>query len=198
VRTPGTAFNVVTVGSFDEATNTMSGFSSGADPISAHGDREKPEVAAPGQDFISTTNASPWLGGVGSGTSYAAPMVTGTTALMMQRNTALQFWPEGVRAILMASATNPVGSYAVLDELRGAGGIYADYADDVVTGVRGGWGGFAYNCGAAPSTAIGSMALTAGYEARVAISWDTDPNYASYGSRARIWILSSRTRGAIT
>ncbi|HWU86340.1 MAG TPA: S8 family serine peptidase [Kofleriaceae bacterium] len=183
VRSPGSAYNVITVGAYDEQTNLIAGFSGGLDPGSSHGDREKPEVAAPGVDFLSTLNASPWTGSVGSGTSYAAPMATGTAALMMQRNPTLQFWPEAVRAIMMATATRNIEGATRLSELDGAGGIFADYADDVTRGVYGGWGGIGYDCSAAPTTVLATMSLVAGHTARVVISYDTDPSYGSYGTQ---------------
>ncbi|HEY0989993.1 MAG TPA: S8 family serine peptidase, partial [Kofleriaceae bacterium] len=182
VRSPGLAFNVITVGAYDEQTDLIAGFSGGVDPGSTHSDREKPEVAAPGVDFLSTTNASPWIGSVGSGTSYAAPMVTGTAALLMQRNPSLQFWPEAVRAILMATATQNMEGVTRLSELEGAGGIYADYADDVAHGVSGNWGAIGYDCSAAPTTVLGSMSLVRNQLVRVVMSYDTDPNYASYNT----------------
>jgi hypothetical protein len=183
VRSPGTAYNVITVGAYDEQTDLIAGFSGGVDPGSAHGDREKPEVAAPGVDFLSTTNASPWIGNVGSGTSYAAPMVTGTAALMMQRNPSLQFWPEAVRAILMATATQNMDGASRLSELEGAGGIYADYADNVAHGLNGNWGAIGYDCNAAPTTVLSSMSLVRNQLVRVVMSYDTDPNYASYNTQ---------------
>ena len=62
----GLAYNIITVGAFDDR-NTIR-------------NREKPEVTAPGSNIMSTTTASPWYGNIGSGTSYAAPMVTGVAA----------------------------------------------------------------------------------------------------------------------
>jgi hypothetical protein len=182
VASPGTAYNVITVGAYDEATNLMATFSSGIDPGSTHADREKPEVAAPGVDFLSTTDSSPWIGNVGSGTSYAAPMTTGTVALMMQRNPTLQVWPEGIRAILMATGSNIEGA-SRLSELDGAGGIRADAADNVSHGVGGTWNGIGYSCNAAPTTVVGTMSLGRDQAVRVAISFDTDPNYVSYGTQ---------------
>jgi subtilisin family serine protease len=105
VLSPATAYNVITVGSFDDHNtvgwfgDTMSTFTSFKDPISTHGDREKPEISAPGTGIISTTTAFPWTGAFGStnGTSYACPMVAGTAVQMMQRNAVLQSWPNRSR-----------------------------------------------------------------------------------------------------
>lgn len=182
VATPGTAYNVITVGSFDEATGAISSFSSGVDPVSAHADREKPEVAAPGENVVSTINGIPWLGNTGSGTSYAAPMVTGTAALMMDRLSSLEFWPEAVRAIIMASATHNIEGATRLSELDGAGGIYSDHADDIVSGLRGSWRGLGYTCASGATTQAATAYFNAGVNTRVVLSWNTDPSYASYTS----------------
>lgn len=184
VISPATAFNVIAVGSYDEGTQLMSGFSSGVDPISAHSDRQKPEVVAPGESFISTTHASPWLGAVGSGTSYAAPLVTGTVALLMQRRPALQYWPETVRAIVMTSALwdNHEGD-ARLSDLDGAGGIDADFADRIADSARGRWGGGGFDCSWGAVTPIDGITLAQGLKTRVVLSWQTDPTYASYASQ---------------
>lgn len=189
VTSPGLAYNVITVGNFNDF-NTLSfwgdaieGCSSFKDPTSSHGDREKPEVAAPGTNFVSTTTAWPFTGGVGSGTSYSAPMVTGTAALMMQRNSALTVWPESVKAILMATATHNIEGATRLSEYDGAGGILASLADQVVRRIGGNWGGVSYSCAAAADTDMTSMYLTAGRRVRVVIAWDNDPAYVSYASQ---------------
>jgi hypothetical protein len=189
VSSPATAYNVIAVGSFDDRNtlgwgdDVISSFSSGKDPSSTHGDREKPEVAAPGQNFNSTTNGSPWIGSVGSGTSYAAPMVAGTAALMIQRNSSLSSWPEAVKAILMTSAVKNVEGDSRLSELDGAGGVLADRADDVARGVGGSWGAQSYSCSAASLTDVATISLTAGQRTRATIVWDQNPNYSNYSSQ---------------
>ncbi len=67
-----------------------------------------------------------------------------------------------------------------LSDLDGAGGIRADYADDVSMHVHGNWGGMAYGCETAYETTVAFMQLTAGKKVRAVIAWDTDPDYASY------------------
>ena len=191
VGSPGLAYNLITVGNFndqnslswtgDTFTNTCSSY---VDPISTNGDREKPEVAAPGTGIVTTWTASPWTGASWSGTSFSAPIVTGVAALMMQRNSNLTTWPEAVKAILMASATHNIEGASRLSERDGAGGILADRADDIARHVNGSWGGYSYGC-TSPATSFdaASMSLTAGVRTRAAIAWDTPTNYSSYASK---------------
>lgn len=191
VNTPGTAYNVVTVGSYDDRNSTfwpddvMSSFSSTLNPLSWIGDRIKPEVAAPGSNINSTTNASPWTGPVGSGTSYAAPAVTGISALLMQRSPALQIWPESVKAILMASAEHNIEGATRLSNRDGAGGVVADRADRVARRVTnvGNWSGIFYGCGNPLLQNLTTVNLFAGQRIRFAMVWDTNPNYPLYASR---------------
>jgi len=193
VTSPGLAYNVITVGNFDDrntvawSDDTMDSCSSWKDPTSTHGDREKPEVSAPGANITSTTVASPWIGGIGSGTSYAAPMITGVAALMMQRNTSLQLWPEAVKAILMVTAVHNIEGVARLSEFDGTGGTVADRADAVAAARRTtgslGWDAGAYDCSAPANKDVAVMSLTAGVPTRAAIAWDQNPSYASYASQ---------------
>lgn len=193
VTSPGLAYNVITVGNFDDKNtnswtdDSMSSCSSWRDPVSTHGDREKPEVAAPGTNITSTTTASPWTGGIGSGTSFATPMVTGTVALMMDRRASLVFWPEAVKAILMVTAGHNIEGNARLSEYDGAGGVVADRAVVVAsnrqTAGNFGWEAVTYGCSEPVNRDVAVMALTAGIRTRAAIVWNQNPSYASYASQ---------------
>ncbi|MGE0479356.1 MAG: S8 family serine peptidase [Phycisphaerae bacterium] len=189
VTSPGLGYNIITVGNLDDkgttstTGDTMNPCSSWGDPISAHMDREKPDIAAPGTSITSTTMASPWVANTGSGTSYAAPMVTGGIALLNDRNASLRIWPEAHRAILMATALQNVEGAARLSEKDGAGGINLDRADDVARGVNGNWGARNYDCSAASSLDVLNMALVAGKRTRVVIAWDSNPDYSDYNNR---------------
>lgn len=194
VLTPAVAYNVISVGNFDDkktpswysdlfsnpVADTMNASSSWRDPISTHSDREKPEVSAPGTNINSTINESPWIGPTGSGTSYSAPMVTGTAALLIQRNSSLASWPEAIKAILMTTAVHNIEGSTRLSEFDGAGGIVADRADDVVSGVDGTWGGQSYSCSAAPALNVATMSLTAGVRTRATVVWNNNPAYVNY------------------
>lgn len=186
VTSPGLAYNVITVGNFDDMNSTtwmddaMNSCSSWGDPLSTYNDREKPELAAPGSNINSTTTTSPWTGDIGSGTSYAAPAVTGGAALLMQRHPLLQCWPEAVKAILMATAVHNIEGSSRLSEYDGAGAIALDRADNVARSVNGKWGGVGYSCISNNPWNITTMSLTPNVRTRVVIAWDQPQDYGGY------------------
>jgi hypothetical protein len=115
VMSPGKAWNVLTVGGIDDKNtpgswtdeskwldDTLYEFSSWSDPSSLHQDRDKPEVSASAVGVGSPSS----YGGVdqASGTSYAAPQVAGTYALIGAQVPALLAAPRTLRALIMANA----------------------------------------------------------------------------------------------
>jgi hypothetical protein len=143
VCSPAKGWNVITVGGINDhgtadwADDTMFYVpgqtpdygSSYRDPGSPHGDRQKPEVAAPAQDITALGLHNNPL--TSSGTSLAAPQVAGLAALLMQRNAQLADQPTAVKAILMASAVHNVEGYGRLSDEDGAGSIDAALAGNV-------------------------------------------------------------------
>jgi hypothetical protein len=208
VFSPSRGYNVITVGNYDDrntasswADDSMSPSSGWINPASTNGDREKPEVAAPGSNsiragpyaynFYSTVplsiNSSGW-GSIGEGTSYATPVVAGEAALLQQREPTLKTWPEIVKAIIMATAVgNPDGnspSYQPsIDKRDGAGGVWIPYADNVARKVNGNWGGNQYSCSTGSPLSFMTMSLTSGRAARAVIVWDQNPQYPYYSSQ---------------
>jgi len=177
ITSPGLGYNIITIGSIDDIDNerwsddVISAFSSWRDPISTHNDREKPEVVAVGQRVTSTTTAAPWVGNVGQGTSYAAPNVVGGAALLMQAQPWLQWWPETVRATLMASAVHNIEGDSRLSEFDGAGAVDLWSAYQTVNlGRIDGWTLYAEDF---PRTV--TFSATKGQRIRVAIAWDSHP-----------------------
>ena len=116
VASPGKAYNVITVGSKDDRDTAgneadtrddqFSSFSLYRDPATATSNRLKPEVVAVGERIITTYSVGePWFNSLPvQGTSFAAPIVAGQAALMMERASWLQEAPEAVKAGVMATA----------------------------------------------------------------------------------------------
>lgn len=121
-------YNTISVGSHDDMATAMASDSVFKNPASPHGDRELPEMAANGVGVTA-------VGLSMSGTSFAAPAVAGTAALIQSADGTLKSWPEGCRAILLASAdrnitggtwTNDIGT--IIDQSDGAGALNAQLA----------------------------------------------------------------------
>ena len=109
-------FNSLAIGNHDDTAGAMSGSSVFRNPTTTHGDRELPELAANGTGVSANGQNQ-------SGTSFAAPATAGVTALLQDVDSVLCSWPEGCRAILMASAGR---------NIRGG-----TWWNDVVSGVDG-------------------------------------------------------------
>jgi hypothetical protein len=149
-------FNVIAVGSYNNnhtglwSDDTMSSFSSYRNPTGPAETfaTEKPEVAAPGED-PTTGNGAPYnygitslamvqpssycgYGGQGYGTSYAAPIVAGVAALMLDREYELMAWPEVIKAAIMTSAINNIEGATKISEYDGAGGVSAKKGDKII------------------------------------------------------------------
>jgi len=148
VTSPGLGFNCITVGNWQEVNSgscdpsddVLANSSCFGDPASPHGDREKPEVAAPGSS-ITTLDQNPintqcLFTQTSGGTSFAAPHVTGEVALLMARDIGIKHWPELSRAIVMATAFNNLEGAARLSEKDGAGGVDMVEADRVADFAR--------------------------------------------------------------
>jgi hypothetical protein len=90
-------YNSIAVGNHDDTAGAMSGDSVFRNPSSTHGDRELPEIAANGTGVSAVGESK-------SGTSFSAPATAGVTALLQDVDGVLCSWPEGCRAILLASA----------------------------------------------------------------------------------------------
>ncbi len=87
----------------------------------------KPDICAPG------TNIEVYNGDCFSGTSYAAPQVAGTVALMMQHEPSLLMEPETIKALLTA---NNNSNYQYFDTTRSSSNLYAQYGSGVLDCTR--------------------------------------------------------------
>ena len=185
VNSVGSGFNTIAVGNYDDAgtvsptDNVMSSTSSWEDPISLHGDREKPEVAAPGVN-IKTTVMSPTLScdmaEIGSGTSFSAPMVAGLAADLIQANPSLRIFPESVKALILAGATDNIEGAARLSEFDGAGGVNAFTSYTSVVNNRFTWRSvLASSFDVNGDITIDMGWVNAGQRVKVALVWDSNP-----------------------
>jgi len=106
VTSPGRGYNSLTVGNIDGKRtarwndDVMRSSSCYVNPATGG---DKPEIAAYGTDVRSTTTSSPWVGDVGSGTSFAAPVVAGIAGLIIDRYPGFASWPQLVKAMILAS-----------------------------------------------------------------------------------------------
>ncbi|HEU0253925.1 MAG TPA: S8 family serine peptidase, partial [Pyrinomonadaceae bacterium] len=185
VNSVGSGFNTIAVGNYNDsgtvssADNVMWPTSSWEDPISLHGDREKPEVAAPGANIkttIMSPNMSCDMDEIGSGTSFSAPMVAGLAADLIQVNPGLRVFPESMKALILAGATDNVEGAARLSEFDGAGGVNALTTYNSVVNNRFRWRNVT------PSSFDANRDLTidmgwvnAGQRVKVALVWDSTP-----------------------
>ena len=175
---------IITVGSSDEkgsskpADDKISSFSAHSITIDGH---SKPEIIAPGTDIISILGPNDWISEHPdrvvlngeyfrlSGTSMAAPMVTGAVALLLQDEPDLT--PDQVKYRLMNSAGVIGGRYPYLDIYAAVTGTSIESAntgqvasqllwtgDDPVTWESVAWNSVAWNSVAWNSVAWNSVA----------------------------------------
>lgn len=144
--TPGTGKNVTTVGSYDPRDSTLAVNSSRGPTADG---RHKPDLSAPGVGIVAPKASVATTGccsGEGcccacctdfyiplSGTSMAAPHVTGVVALMLQRNRDLTF--AEIKTKLIGTVRPPGGGPALptVPDSWGAGRVDAEKACLAVT-----------------------------------------------------------------
>lgn len=182
IISPALGYNMITVGAINDVDSsnwgddTMASYSSYKNPHSTYEDREKPEVVAPGGEYgsstmVSTMISSPWISDRGAGTSYAAPVVAGEAALMMQQQSALKSWPETVKAIIMASAIHNIQGESRLSDRDGAGAVDSSKAIATITNGRYQSDTLVY----ANFPQSHTVYLQSGQNVRAVASWDAHP-----------------------
>ena len=134
VRSPGSAWNVLSVGGTSNDARRLWYRSSGSEPAycwedpPGHtgdvNDRVKPEIVAPAQS-ISTSFYN------GTGVSASTPMVAGVAAQLLDQRPSLLNYPEQMKAILLAGseakhALTPGGSESISAE--GLGTVSAKWS----------------------------------------------------------------------
>jgi hypothetical protein len=184
VGSPGTGYNVLTVGGMDDGNTTsrsddrlwyMPGSNGSnwldqpSDPWNGDGDYNQPNLVAPA---VSVRTAN---GLAASGTSVATPIVAGIAAQVLANEPALASWPEGLRAVLMAGAVNrvtmPDGSSNVDHE--GVGLVSAKWANRIAVPGDGTFGGYQIGAIDPGKTVTQSISVRQGERLRVVVAWDS-------------------------
>ncbi len=110
VLSPAKGLNIITVGNYNDANNTISSSSSFVDPNTKN---NKPELSGPGTNITAG-------GFTMSGTSMASPHAAAFLADMMSDNTVLKYRPYLAKANMLSGATDAIsGGY----DKVGLGGI---------------------------------------------------------------------------
>ena len=188
VVSPGTGYNVLTVGGVDDRNTAGTGDdriwhfpgSNGAayrDRTDAswnrHGDYNKPNLSAPA---VSVRTAN---GTTGDGTSIASPIVAGIAAQLVARAPTLASWPEATRAILMAGAhrRTPMPNGGFSPDHEGVGTASAAWSNRVLD--RGPFGGWRMGSMRRGETVVQDVSVVKGQRVRVALAWSSHTSGSS-------------------
>lgn len=134
VTSPGNAYNVITVGGIDTkgtVSSTDDTFYTRGRYTTGSGMPSKPDVVAPAFDIgISTGYSS-------SGTSFAAPHVTGMIAQMMSFCPTLKFRPDAIKAAVVASCDRKTSGESIssITNKEGSGVVNAINAANSISNV---------------------------------------------------------------
>jgi len=187
VMTPSLGYNVITVGAtdaYDWNTNdypNMWPCSAWKNPGSTNGDRNKPDLVAPGGGNLNILYGSSFANTVPGGTSLAAPFVTGSIALLQQAQWGLITSPEAIKAILLAASYHfPNASDP---DHYGAGRLDIEAAVYLSDGIGGNWRGDVLPACNGSWPWSWPMYLYQGQRTRVAMVWRQNPNYSSYANQ---------------
>lgn len=197
VNSPGKGYNALTIGNYDDV-NTLGWSDDAMHPSSQYNDsdRFKPEMVAVGTNISSTTLASPWIAGVGWGTSYAAPMVAGAAATVIEAVPDIASYPESLTALLMATALHNITGTSRLSRPDGVGGLVSSAA--LVSAERGNWSSQFVNSSTTFPITFTQFAYK-GERVRFVIRWLSNPtaDYTSDPLPADLDLTARRADGTL-
>ncbi len=142
VTSPGYAYNIFTVGNLDDrntaelSDDILSIYTAYNEPVlEDYIPTNKPELVAPGTKIT----VAPYPTEEKTGTSFAAPHVTGIIAQLLEDRPSLKVLQDTMKAILTAAVSHPVHRYDMSDanyERYGAGVVNAKEAEYVIRYAR--------------------------------------------------------------
>ena len=178
VGNPGLGYNVITVGASNDR-NYLRSFSSFKEDFSI----SKPTLVAPGYDIsVPTLEDTIIIDGAEKlqnyGTSFSAPIVSGTIALLMQEFPKLKTYPELVISILTSSASRMSTSYnnfdsSGLEDKVGAGKLDYNKAKEAY---KNSFTFCNHSCNGKRSVKKENVYLTKGKTAKISLAWIVDSN----------------------
>ena len=194
ILSPGTAYNVLTVGGIDDRNTAGRGDdriwyypgSNGAnyrDPSGTawnpHGDFNKPNVSAPAASVI-TANG---LGA--SGTSVASPIVAGIAAQVISNLPSVALRPEVTRAIIMAGAINrsPMPDGSKNADHEGTGTASALWANRLLSPSDAPYGGHRIGSMSAGQVVTQDISVVKGQKVKVVLTWNSRTSGTSISNR---------------
>lgn len=195
VVSPGTGYNVLTVGGVNDRNTAGRGddilwYAPGSDGANYHdppgtawnpsGDFNKPNLSAPA---VSVRTAN---GIIGDGTSIASPIVAGIAAQLIGRAPSLAVLPEATRAIIMAGALlrTPMPDGSINTDHEGVGTASALWANRVLS--SGPFGGYTMSAMHPGEVAVRDVSVVAGQTVRVALAWSSHTSGTSNLGKADV------------
>ena len=195
IASPGTAYNVLTVGGLDDRGTAGRGddrlwYYPGSNGGSyrdvpgaswnPHGDFNKPNVSASGAS-VRTAN-----GLAASGTSISSPIVSGIAAQILARMPTLLLRPEGTRAILMAGAINrtPMPDGSLNADHEGTGTASALWAGRLLTAGDSARGGHSIGTLTPGQIVSQEISVVAGQKVKVVVAWNSHTSGSNISTRS--------------
>ena len=203
ISSPGKAYNAITVGNLatkdENNVALISPYSLAASSSwqEAAYLANKPDVVAPGKKLYYPSTANSVVP-IGSGTSYAAPIVAGIAAKIMQSNPAAKLNPLSIKSYLLCGADNDLltginTSYGALMDESGAGLVNAVKTFEVAQSGNEAYGSWTSTAVApTPYYDVEEIELFQGERIRIALSFVKPENMdinSAYGNNIDIRLV---------